>query len=251
MILHNPMYAGAFTFGRTRTYKRADGKTHVERLPREEWHTLIPSAHPGYISWEEYERNQQLLRANSQAYGGDRRAGPPREGPALLQGIAVCGVCGNRITVRYHERKQGLVPDYVCSDESVHKGGRVCQRIAGSQLEEAIGRVLVEVVTPLALEVSLAVQDELNTRLEEADRLRRQQVERVRYEAELAQRRYMRVDPENRLVADVLEAEWNSKLRILRDAQQELEVHRQSDQKALDEQQRAVIRQLASDFPRV
>jgi len=112
-ILHNPRYAGAFAYGRKHSRKKIDGKTSCTKVPREQW-LLIPGAHPGYISWEEYEDNLRRLRENAQAHGEDRRNSPPREGPALLQGLAVCGLCGNRMTVRYHCRRGRLFPDYYC-----------------------------------------------------------------------------------------------------------------------------------------
>ena len=127
----------------------------------------------------------------------------------------------------------------------------MCQRIVGWDVDLAIGQLLVDTVTPLALEVTLAVQEELHARADEADRLRRRQVERARYEAELAQRRYLRVDPDNRLVADSLEADWNQKLRALAAAQEEYERQRDADRLLVDEAARAQILSLASDFPRL
>ncbi len=127
----------------------------------------------------------------------------------------------------------------------------VCQQIAGAGLDAAVGKLLVDTVTPLNLEVTLAVEKELKTQLEQADALRRQQVERVRYETELAQRRYLRVDPDNRLVAASLEADWNLKLRALQTAQEHCEQQRDNDQRVLDQRQQRAIRALASDFPRL
>jgi hypothetical protein len=123
--------------------------------------------------------------------------------------------------------------------------------VLGGDLDRAIGDLLVATVTPLALEVALAVQDELAARAEEADRLRRQQLERVRYEAELAQRRYLRVDPDNRLVADSLEADWNRKLRALAEAQDAYARQRQADGRQLDQRQQEQVLALATDFPRL
>jgi DNA invertase Pin-like site-specific DNA recombinase len=106
-VLHNPRYAGVFCFGRHRTHKRPGDTIEIEVLPRDEWIACLPDAHPGYISWEQFERNLARLRDNAQAHGSERRKSPPREGPALLQGLAVCGVCGRRMTVRYHTRIMG------------------------------------------------------------------------------------------------------------------------------------------------
>jgi Recombinase/Recombinase zinc beta ribbon domain len=249
-ILHNPRYAGAFVFGRSRTRNHPNGGTSYTRLPREQW-MLLKNAHPGYISWEQYEENLRRLRENAQAIGADRRKSPPREGPALLQGLVVCGVCGSRMTVRYHARKERLVPEYVCQRDGVEHAISICQRVIGDQIDSAVGQLLVQSVAPLALEVTLSVQEELQARIEEVDKLRKKQVERARYEADLAQRRYLHVDPANRLVADSLEADWNEKLRALTKAQEEYERQRQQDHVAVDEQQRARIAALASDFPRL
>lgn len=250
-MLHSPRYAGAYAFGRTRTYKTADGRRHIEDLPREEWHALIPGAHEGYISWEEYERNLKRLEENSKAYGPERRMSPPREGPALLQGLVLCGRCGNRMSVRYHNRKGRAVPDYLCQDENVHHGGELCQRVPGKDLDPAVGETLMGAMTPLALEVSLKVQDEIQERFAEAEKLRHQQVERARYEAELAQRRYLRVDPDNRLVADSLEADWNARLQALENAREEYERRHEADHRVLDENRKKAIMALAEDFPRL
>ena len=207
--LHNPRYAGAFVYGRYRTRRSVDGLTRVQRTPRDEWVTLIPDAHAGYISWDEYKRNEQRLHESAQAIGGDRRRGPAREGPALLQGLVLCGRCGMRMTVRYHSRHGRLCPEYICQREGIEHAEAVCQRVPGAGVDQAIGVMLVDAINPVALEVTLAVQRELQSRFDEADRLRHAQVERAQYESELAQRRYMRVDPDNRLVADSLEAHWN------------------------------------------
>jgi hypothetical protein len=123
--------------------------------------------------------------------------------------------------------------------------------IPGANVDTAVSHLLMEAVTPVALEVSLAVQQELLSRLEEVDRLRLKQVERARYEANLAQRRYMQVEPENRLVADTLEAEWNQKLQALAEARLEYERQRSLDRQLLDEEKRGRIMALASDFPRI
>ncbi|HUZ96974.1 MAG TPA: recombinase family protein [Edaphobacter sp.] len=249
-VLHNPRYAGAFVYGRKRVRKKADGSETCLKRPRDQW-ILLPDMHPGYISWEQYEENQRRLSENAQAQGDDRRKSPPREGPALLQGLVLCGVCGRRMTVRYHSRGTRPVPDYLCQRDGIEHGKPICQSINGEQIDKAIGELLIQTMTPMTLDIALAVQQELRTRLDEVDRLRRKQVERARYEADQAQLRYMHVDPANRLVADTLEAEWNGKLRALNEAQQEYERLRQTDHLAIDEAQRTRIAALASDFPRL
>ena len=165
-----------------------------------------------------------LLAANAQAHGTDRAAGPAREGPALLQGLAICGRCGRRMTVRYHQRRGAQVPDYQCIGECIQAAARrAAWSIPGAGVDAAIGQLLLDTVTPLALEVALTVQAELEARADEADQLRRSHVERARQRAELARRRYLAVDPDNRLVADTLEADWNDALRALQAAQDDYE----------------------------
>lgn len=248
-ILHNPRYTGAFVYGRNRSRKTIDGDTTIRRVAKDEWLMLIPGAHEGYITWKEYEQNQQRLKENTQALGKDRRKSPPREGPALLQGLILCGRCGNRMTLRYHSRNGRLEPEYLCQKDSVEHAEPLCQRIPGADIDRVIGDLLVEAVTPMTLDVALTVQQELQSRLEESDRLRQKQVERARYEAGLAERRYMKVDPENRLVADTLEADWNHKLRALAETQEQYQRLREQDRKVLDEEQRAAILSLATNFP--
>jgi DNA invertase Pin-like site-specific DNA recombinase len=250
-VLHNPRYAGAFFFGRSRQRRLPDGRHVSELLPREEWVALVRDAHKGYISWEQFEVNLRTLKENAASHGSDRRHGPPREGPALLQGIVICGRCGRRMTVRYHRRKERLFPQYECSKDAVENGQPVCQIVPGEVLDETVGELLVETLSPAALDVALKVQEELQGREEHVDRLRRQHVERARYEADLSRRRYMQVDPENRLVADALEAEWNQKLRSLTEAQEQYERQLKSDRALLSEEKKTQIRNLASDFPRL
>lgn len=249
-ILHNPRYAGVFVYGRTRIRRKIDGGKSCLKVPRDQW-LVIPGAHAGYISWEEYNHNQHRLRENAYALGEDRRKSPPREGPALLQGLVVCGVCGGRMTVRYHSRRGHLFPDYYCQREGIEHGEPPCQHVNGEPVDRALGELLIEAMTPVALDLALAVQQELESRLEEVDQLRQKQVERARYDADAAQRRYLLVDPANRLVADVLEAEWNDKLRTLAQTQEEYERQRRADELQLDDSKRAQIAALASNFPRL
>jgi DNA invertase Pin-like site-specific DNA recombinase len=247
--LHNPRYAGAFAYGRRRERRSVNGKKTFDTLPREQWTALIPDTHPGYISWDQYETNQRLLLGNAQAHGAERSAGPAREGPALLQGLAICGRSGRRMTVRYHTRRGVDVPDYQCLREAIQDGARRCQTIPGAGVDAAVGQLLLDTLTPLALEVALTVQAELETRAAEADALRRQHVERARHRADLARRRYLAVDPDNRLVADSLEADWNDALRALQVAHDDYEKASAVAAGALTDAHTARIRALAADFP--
>jgi len=247
-VLHNPRYAGAFAYGRRRQRRQPDGRTRHSLQPREAWTALIPGAHPGYITWEQYEDNLTRLAGCAQARGQDRRASPPREGPALLQGLVICGRCGKRMTVRYHTRRGTAVPEYLCQRAGIEDGGPSCARISGGQVDAAISELLLATVTPLALDAALAVQAELENRAAEADQLRRQRVERARHAADTARRRYLAVDPDNRLVAANLEADWNEALRGLAAAQENYD--RQAARTVpLDPAAQARITALASDFP--
>lgn len=249
-VLHNPRYAGAYFYGRRRQLTDAAGHHRTVVKAREDWTTLIPGAHPGYISWEQFETNQATLTANAAARGEDRKAGPAREGPALLQGLVVCGKCGRRMSVRYHRRCEGtLVPDYTCQREGIATGTPPCQSTCGAGIDTAVADLVLQSLTPLALETALAVSAELTSRAVEADRIRATSVQRARYAADAARRRYLAVDPANRLVAETLEADWNHKLRELADTQDDYERASRQDTATLNEEQQQRIRALSADLP--
>jgi hypothetical protein len=155
------------------------------------------------------------------------------------------------MTVRYHQRGGTLWPTYVCQRRGIAHAEPICQSIPGRGLDDAIGRLLIDTVTPLTLEITLTVQREIQIRLEETDRLHRRAVERARYEADLARRRYLQVDPANRLVADEVEAQWNRALQQVADAHATAERHRQADRLPVEAEAHARIVALATDFPRL
>ena len=248
-VLHNPRYAGAFTYGRHAHHKQPNGKTTSRMLPRQEWISFIPGAHPGYITLEQYDANLARLTANAAAHGRDRAAGPPREGPALLQGIIICGRCGLRMTVRYHARGSQELPTYTCHRDGIENGRSACTLIPGHTLDQRIGALLIDTLTPLAVEAALQVSAELEHRAAEADALRAAHVERARYHADLARRRYLAVDPANRLVAGTLEADWNTALRALTDAEEARDTARRQDTGQLTSAQKTRISQLVTDLP--
>ena len=216
--------------------------------PRDQWTVLIEDAHPGYVTFEQYEHNQQTLAGERRRpRREERRAGPAREGPALLQGLVVCGKCGKRMTVSYHKRCNGEPqPDYHCSREGIATGTPPCQSICGAGVDQAVAKLVLEQLTPLAIETALAVSTELAQRAADADRIRQMGVKRAEHAAEAARRRYLAVDPTNRLVADQLEADWNNKLRELADARDEYERATQAGNRPLTDQQQAQIRALAT-----
>ena len=248
-VLHNPAYAGAYVYGRARHTTDLDGRPHTLAKPPGEWTVVIHDHHPGYLTWPQYQANQQTLAANAAAHGHNRKAGPAREGPALLQGLIICGRCGRRMTVRYHRRNDGTtVPDYVCQHDGIQNATPICRHMPGAIIDAAVADLLLATLTPLALEVALSVSDELIHQAQHADSLRAASVQRAQHAADQARRRYLAVDPGNRLVADALEADWNARLRELADAQDHCTAAKTAAA-ALDEQQRARIRALAADLP--
>jgi DNA invertase Pin-like site-specific DNA recombinase len=245
--LHNPRYAGAYAYGRRR-YRRAANGTKVEKARNcSEWLACIPNAHPGYITWDRFQENLKLLESNGRSYEL-ARASPPREGAALLQGRAICGRCGRHMRVRYQARRGRLEVWYVCDRAHYRNAAPDCQSIAGRLIDEAIAALVVEQMTPAAVDLSLHIRAEIESRQEEADQLRRRAVERAQIEADLAQRRFMLVDPGNRLVADTLEADWNDKLRALAAVREDYEHARQDDERLLGQALRERLVAMTADF---
>jgi hypothetical protein len=247
-MLHNPRYAGTYAYGR-RHYRRAvDGKKTIQsKREYGDWLACIPYAHPGYISWEQFQENLKILEANGRPYELVR-ASPPREGAALLQGRAVCGLCGRHFRVRYAARRGRQEAWYVCDRGHSTRGEPNCQSIAGPPIDQMIGILVAESMTPAAVELALEIRREIEARYEEVDQLRCRVIERAQTEADLAQRRFMLVDPNNRLVADTLESEWNGKLRALADAREERERARQQDHILLDDAIRQRLVAMTTDF---
>jgi DNA invertase Pin-like site-specific DNA recombinase len=248
--LHNPRYAGAYAYGRRHYRRAANGKKIVRKRESSDWLACIPDAHPGYITWEQYQGNLKILESNGRGYEL-ARASPPREGVALLQGRAVCGRCGKHFRVRYTNRRGRQEAWYVCDRAQGDLGEPSCQSIAGPPVDEAIGRLVTEQMTPAAIDLAIEIRKEVEARYQEADRLRCRAIERAQTEADLAQRRFMMVDPNNRLVADTLEAEWNDKLRALAKAREEREQGRREDQIVFDQRTRERLVTMTADFQRL
>ncbi len=215
-----------------------------------DWLACIPDAHAGYITWDRYLENIRLLQSNGRNYEVVR-ASPPREGSALLQGRAVCGRCGRHFRVRYAARRGRLESWYICDRAHGATGEPNCQSVAGGRIDEAVGMLVAERMTPSAVELALDIRREIEARQREVDQLRDRAIERAQLEAELAQRRFMMVDPSNRLVADTLEADWNDKLRVLAQAREERERARREDQAVLDESTAQRLLNMTTDFKRL
>jgi len=250
-VLKNPRYAGAYVYGRGRYRRGADGKMAVQRKHDSgDWLACIPDAHPGYISWEQYQQNLKLLESNGRGYAL-ARSSPPREGAALLQGRAVCGRCGRYFRLTYSYSREKPQARYICDPSESGLGEPNCQSIAASPVDEAIGALVTERMTPAAVELALEIRREIEARHEEADQLRCRAIEHAQYEADLAQRRFMLVDPANRLVAGTLEVAWNDKLRVLAQTREERERARQQDQLLLDDAIRQRLITMTTDFRRI
>lgn len=251
-ILHNPRYTGTYVYGRMQLKEDPHSrKTTIRYLAKEKWQVVIPDHGQGYISWEEYEANERRLRSNALALGADRRSGPAREGAALLQGIVICGCCGGRMTIRYHQRRGKLIPDYMCQRAGIEHSKRICQHIPGGSIDQAIEKLLIEKLTPESIEVALNVFEEVKREQEKIKKAHQMRITKLQYEADLASRQYMQVDPANRLVAATLEKSWNEKLINLQTAQDEYERQYKHAQQSLTPEIREQLLELIKDFPKL
>ena len=250
-ILHNPRYAGAYVYGRTRQRKVClTGQARYRRLPRDEWRVFLPDAHAGYISWEQFEANQETLRASAQRSGADRRSAP-REGVALLQGLVICGRCGGRMTVCYIVSHGHPEPLYRCQRRGIQRAEPPCQSLPGAAIDRAVSDLVLETVTPASIDVAVEVFDELRARAAEVDRAKRAQIARLREDAELAQRQFLLVRPENRLVADNLERHWNEALQRLAAAEEAYAGADKTQPPAVTPEMKERVSALVADLPRV
>ena len=251
-ILHNPRYAGAYVYGRTRQRKlRLAGQAGYRRLPREEWKVFLPDAHPGYITWEQFEANQEALHASAQSIGADRRRSAPREGVALLQGLVICGRCGRRMTVRYIVSRGHPEPLYRCQRRGIQRAEPVCQSLPGAAIDRAVSDLVLKTVTPASIDVAVEVFEELRSRAAELDRAKRAQIARLREDAELAQRQFLLVRPENRLVADNLERHWNEALQRLAAAEEAYAGADKTRTPPVTPEMKERVAALVADLPRV
>jgi DNA invertase Pin-like site-specific DNA recombinase len=252
-MLTNPVYAGAYVYGRTRCerFVAPDGtiQQRIRRLPRPEWGVLLPTHHEGFIDWETFEANQARIDSNVHPHP-HLPGGAVREGAALLQGLATCGHCGRRLHTHYTGRS--AAPGYHCSGKDLVEGrGVYCLTVGGMQIDEAVTTAFLAALTPAAVDAALVAAQQLDHDEDTALAQWRLAVERARYEAERAERRYRAVEPENRLVARGLETEWEHRLRDLDVAQRELEAREHQRRRALDPIDADRLRALGDDLRRV
>ncbi|MGZ6639934.1 MAG: recombinase family protein, partial [Solirubrobacteraceae bacterium] len=225
-VLSNPVYAGAYAFGKTRRERYVDEhgqpRKRTRKLPQDEWEVLIWDHHPGYIDKATFERNQARLGSNTRPRAHEP-GGAVREGQALLQGIAVCGRCGRKLMVHYQGRRGHKSPAYHCPGSELVEGrGQWCARVGATRIDEAVASALLAALTPAGVKAALAAAEALEQNHDAALAQWRLQVERARYEAERAERRYRQVEPEHRLVARGLERDWEKALGALAQADAEL-----------------------------
>jgi hypothetical protein len=227
-IPHNPLYAGAYAFGRVgQRTKVVDGrsqKTNGHKKPRDEWSTLIQDHHPGYISWQEYEENQRLLLENAHMKKNcDRKSG--RGGRALLTGLMRCGRCGRMMRVFYGMAK-GNAHRYQCRGDDAHVGAGLCIGIGGVRVDKVIALACLDAVSDRAIEAAIFASDQVARSTNDIIAAIERDLEAARYEASLAARRYELVDPAKRHVARELETRWNAALERMTELEKRIEEKR-------------------------
>lgn len=248
-ILTSPIYAGAYAYGRRSEAKVIiDGEIHTARRtkPAEEWTALIRDAHEGYISWETYLSNRDRMRENA---ARRPNKGAPREGRALLTGVLLCGCCGRRMRVAY-PGGGGRHWMYVCAGDT-DRGAKACWTVSGAAIDAAVEDLLLRRIVPSELELSLALEREVEAQAAALSEQWKLRLEKAEYEARRAERRYKAVDPDNRVVARTLEADWESCLRELEAVRGQYESARQQRRVDLTDDDRARVRELARDLPAV
>lgn len=246
-LLHNPFYAGTYYYGRSQIVWSPEGKRPV-KMPCEEWHASIRDHHEPYISYDEYENNERTIAGNRLDTKGKNNGSPPREGPSLLQGLVYCGKCGRSMRVNYQFYGGRLAPVYRCEHELYKYRERLCQSIQGLLIDEKISELLLERLTDETIKQATNVQKELDGRQSETLVFFKMRVSKCEYEADLARKRYMNVDPENRLVALNLEAAWNRSLKELDDAGNEYAKQAAAVEAARKERDYSLMEDLPQNF---
>jgi DNA invertase Pin-like site-specific DNA recombinase len=252
-MLANPCYAGTYVYGRYRSCKQispnGEIRTQLRRMPEDEWRVTIPDHHPGYITSEQFVANRERLTANRT--NRELLAGPAREGLCLLQGLLVCGTCGRRLGIRY-TGNGGLYPIYQCVWKHREALARhACMTVPFKPLDDAIAARVVAAVTPLTIDLALKALTSLEERDQAIGAQWQRRIERARYDADLAERRYEAVDPSNRLIASTLEQRWNDAAQRVLELEAEFASFKHQTLRVITAEQKQQILQLASDFPRL
>ena len=252
-VLTSPIYAGAYVYGKTRREHYVDDAGQIRKrtrhLPRADWSVLLPNHHDGFIDWETYQGNQARIAKNTRPRA-HHPGGAVREGAALLQGLATCGRCGRRLKVHYEGRASS--PGYHCPGSVLVNGrGSFCLRVGAGRVDQAVADSFLTAVAPAGVEAAMAAETTLEAAHDAALKQWRLEAERSRYETERAERRYRAVEPENRLVARGLEAEWEKRLREQAAAEAELGRREQQRPRQLTGEERDKIRALGSNLNHV
>jgi len=247
-ILHHPIYAGAYCYGRRAVdpRRKIPGRPTTGRtvVPAKECAVLLKDHLPAYITWERYEANLEKL-AKNQARAAS--LGAPREGPSLLGGILKCGKCGCRMTISYQGKEASL--RYACMRRHVDYGEPLCQSLAGNRLEALVSEQVLAALEPASLKLSLKAAEDIEKERAQLHRHWKQQLERVRYDVERAARQYQVVEPENRLVARELESQWEQSLVKQRQTEEEYARFELQQPSRLSEDEVQSIRSLSADIP--
>lgn len=248
-ILHNPTYAGVYAYGRQPTRKvivEGNIRDRRRRLPMTEWQVRIDGAHPAYISWETFLSNEQRLSDNRSVMHG-ATSGAPKNGPALLTGLVLCGRCGRRMRIDYatSERRRWR---YVCFGEHM-SGQQICWSLSGGAVDHAVEERFLQTMTPSEIDLSLAVEREARGQSASLTAQWQARLEQARYEARRAERRYKAVDPDNRVVARTLEREWETRLQGLEEVERQYADARRERHVDLSAADREAIRAIARDLP--
>jgi hypothetical protein len=247
-ILTNPVFAGAYAYGRKQTERRVENgviRERQRRAPREEWHVCIEGHHPGYITFERYLANQERLRANWRPPRGEG-GGAAREGRALLQGLIRCGRCGRRMQVGYSGKT--LVPNYSCVRGNQLYGTKRCQSVGGRRIERVVLDAVFQALQPAGIEATLRALEHAEGEHQVRVRSAELELERAQIHAERARRQFDACEPENRLVARTLEREWEQRLAAVRAAERAVTEVAAKRPDPLSEQEIAWCRQAGADL---
>lgn len=252
-ILTNPLYSGAYVFGRSRVVKVLDATGHVRSRRKDlalgEWGVVIHDHHPAYIPWDEFLRLRRMIADNAPvAWGETGRVA--REGSGLLQGLARCGTCGRAMRVIYNGGRSGVShASYLCRGARDYGGGAYCQAVGGSRIDEAVAAHVLEELSPAAATVHLAALDRSRAQHDEVLAQLRLELERAQYEADRKARQFHQVEPENRLVARTLEAEWNQALERVTEVEERVAARQALRALALTAAEHEAIGDLLHDLP--
>lgn len=251
-MLHNPIYAGVYAYGRREKRKVVvDGeiRTRQKQVAESEWAVRIVDAHPAYITWETFVSNQERLRKNQARMHGAVGGSAPKEGRALLTGILLCGRCGNTMRVDYttHERTSWR---YICVGKS-ETGQSICWSVNGKAIDDTVETTFLATMVPEEIDLTIAVEKEANGQARNLEGQWQARLEQARYEARRAERRYKAVDPDNRVVARTLEREWEARLHDLDEVERQFDDARRTRHVDLSAADRAALRDIARDLPAV